>query len=350
MTTRSETFERVRDPLAERGIEVVHLRAKGRTIRLTGGPDAPADPVDPAPETVDVGFVYPTRLMEGAALDARLGVPWVNDRDAVLTSRNKGGVTSALDAAGIPVPRSVMVSNPVDEATIHEAVADAGLSYPLVIKPNSTTRGVGVAKAVDPDDLSGTIDYLDLVHDFRATGDKSYLIQEFLPDARDHRLMVVDGDCLGAVERRLPGAEADDDDTEGGGHAGTEGGSGEHAGGEGNDEHAGSGENGEHAGGEGNDEHAGSGENGEHAGGRWKHNVHRGASAVPVDPPDRHRELAERTAATLGIDYLGVDLLETDDRLVVTETNARPTIDAAEKYEATFYDRLAALIRRTAEE
>ncbi|SDX93004.1 ATP-grasp domain-containing protein [Halopenitus persicus] len=314
MTTRSETFERVRDPLAERGIEVVHLRAKGRTIRLTGSPDAPADPVDPAPETVDVGFVYPTRLMEGAALDARLGVPWVNDRDAVLTSRNKGGVTSALDAAGIPVPRSVMVSNPVNEATIHEAVADAGLSYPLVIKPNSTTRGVGVAKAVDPDDLSGTIDYLDLVHDFRATGDKSYLIQEFLPDARDHRLMVVDGDCLGAVERRLPGAEADDDDTEGGGHAGTEGGS------------------------------------GEHAGGRWKHNVHRGASAVPVDPPDRHRELAERTAATLGIDYLGVDLLETDDRLVVTETNARPTIDAAEKYEATFYDRLAALIRRTAEE
>ena len=300
MSSRAETFERVRDPLADRGIEVCHLRAKERAIRLTDGiavdagdRDGPtADPPDP--DSYDVGFVYPSRLMEGAALDARLDLPWVNDREAVLTSRNKAGVIATLDAAGLPVPKTTMVSNPADEDAVVDAVTD--FEYPVVVKPNSATRGVGVAKATDLDDLLGVVDYLNLVHDYRATGDKSYLIQEFIPDARDYRAMILaDADgprYAGAVERRL-----------GDGHRRE---------------------------------------------GRWKHNVHRGAAAVGVDVPDEHRVLAERAAETLGIGYLGVDLLETDDRLVVTETNARPTVDAATKYEPDFYDRLAGLIRRTA--
>ncbi|MFB6234135.1 MAG: RimK family alpha-L-glutamate ligase [Halopenitus sp.] len=290
MSSHAETFERVRDPLAERGIEVAHLQPKERAIRLTDDPDTDrrADPTDAA--DYDVGFVYPSRLMEGAALDARLSIPWVNGRDAVLTSRNKAGVIARLDAAGVPVPKTTLISNPADESTVVEAASD--FSYPVVVKPNSATRGVGVATATDLDSLLGVVDYLDLVHDFRATGDKSYLLQEFLPDAHDYRAMVVDGEFAGAVERRLP------DDAL--------------------------------------------------ATGRWKHNVHRGAEATGVDLPERHRRLAERAADVLDIDYLGVDLLETDDRLVVNETNARPTVDAATKYEPGFYDRLANLIRETA--
>ncbi|MFA9516817.1 RimK family alpha-L-glutamate ligase [Halopenitus sp. H-Gu1] len=296
MSSRAETFDRVRRPLAERGIDVVHLRSKERTIQLTSDGDRRADPVDPAPEDVDVGFIYPTRLMEGGALSARLSIPWVNDREAVVTSRNKAAVTSALDAAGIPVPRTVMVSNPVEESAVIAAIEEADLTFPVVIKPNSTTRGIGVTKASDVDDLSGTIDHVNLVHDYRATGDKSYLIQEFLPEARDYRVMVLNGEYVGAVERRLPET---------------------------------------------------TGRSGSKKNRRWKHNVHRGAEATGVDLPRRHRELAERTAQVLGIDYLGVDLLETDDRLVVVETNARPTVDA-EKYETDFYDQLAGVIRETA--
>ncbi|MGZ0747438.1 ATP-grasp domain-containing protein [Haloparvum sp. AD34] len=292
MSSHAETFERVRDPLAERGIEVAHLQPKERALRLTDDPDTDrrADPADAA--DYDVGFVYPSRLMEGAALDARLSIPWVNDRNAVLTSRNKAGVISRLDAAGVPVPKTTQISNPADESVVVDAASD--FSYPVVVKPNSATRGVGVATATDLDSLLGVVDYLDLVHDFRATGDKSYLIQEFLPGARDYRAMVVDGEFAGAVERRLP--------------------------------------------------------NDALAAGRWKHNVHRGADATGVDLPERHRRLAERAAAVLDVDYLGVDLLETDDRLVVNETNARPTVDAATKYEPGFYDRLAGLIRETAAE
>ena len=295
MTTDAETFERVRGPLADRGVDVGHVRAKERSLRVSGGdaegdgsPAADADEFD----GFDVGLVYPTRLMEGAVVDERLGVPWVNGRDAVVTSRNKAGVLATLDAVGLPTPRTTLVSNPVDESVVVDAVSE--FSYPVVVKPNSATRGVGVAAATDLDSLLGVVDYLNLIHDYRATGDKSFLIQEYLPDARDYRAMVVDGAYAGAVERRLsPDAvEA----------------------------------------------------------GRWKHNVHRGATATGVDLPDRARTLAERAAAVLDIDYLGVDILASDGRLVVNETNARPTVDAATKYEPGFYDRLAALVERTAKE
>lgn len=280
VATRGETFERLRDPLAERGVEVGHLRTRRRTIRLDGARDE-----------FDVGLVFPPRLMEGGAAAALHGIPWVNDREAVLRSRNKAETYATLATAGLPVPETRMVSNPADEAALREAVE--GLDWPVVVKPNSTTRGTGVVKVHDPDSYLGVTDYLALVHDYRATGDRSFLVQEYLPDARDYRVMVVDGDCAGAVERRLPDEAVES--------------------------------------------------------GRWTHNVHRGATATGVDPPTAVRDLAEDAAAALGVDYLGVDLLATDDRLVVTETNARPTVDEATKYEPGFYDTLVGLIQRRAE-
>lgn len=287
MTTRAETYERAREPLAERGIEVHYIATKERTLALTSG-ESPFPPVD-------VGLVYPGRLMEGAVADAFLTIPWVNDRDAVLTSRNKSGVYATLSQAGIAVPETTLVSNPAEEQAVRRASAEIG--FPLVIKPNSTTRGIGVARVSDADSMSGVSDYLDLIHQFPATGDRSFLLQEFLAAARDYRVMIVDGQYAGAVERRLP----------------------------------------------------------EGAPERWKHNVHGGAEAVAVDLPPAAQRLAERTAAALGIEYLGVDLLRRSDatgadQWVVNETNARPTIDDAEKYEPDFYDRLAGLIEARAEE
>ncbi|WP_262174822.1 ATP-grasp domain-containing protein [Haloarcula laminariae] len=280
VATNSETYERMREPLADRGIEVGHVATTERAIPLAGSPY----------DDYDVGFVYPSRMMEGGVADAMLSVPWVNGREAVLRSRNKADVLARLGRADVPVPESVMVSNPADESEL--VAAYEALDPPVVVKPNSTTRGVGVTTARDLDSFLGIADYLDLVHDYRATGDRSFLVQEFLPGARDYRAMVVGGEYVGAVERRLPTDARER--------------------------------------------------------GRWKHNVHRGAVAEGVDLPDDLRRLAERAADALDIDYLGVDLLVTDDRTVVNETNARPTIDSATKYEAGFWDGVAALVRATA--
>jgi len=150
-----------------------------------------------------------------------------------------------------------------------------------------------VARADDLDTFLGICDYLDLVHDYRATGDRTFLVQEFLPDARDYRAMVIDGTYAGAVERRLDADAL--------------------------------------------------------AAGRWKHNVHRGAVAEGVALDDDRRDLVEAVARTLEIPWLGVDVLVTDERTVASETNARPTIDSATKYEPGFWDELADLIGRTAE-
>ncbi|QRV16758.1 RimK family alpha-L-glutamate ligase [Haloterrigena salifodinae] len=278
-----QTFRRMQEPLSERGIRVHHVPVRERTIALG---DPPWDPDD-----FDVGFVYPGRLMEGGVADALLEIPWLNDHETVLTSRNKAEVIARLERADLPVPESVYVSNDVGEAEL-TAVFER-FDPPVVVKPNSTTRGVGVAKAHDLDSFLGICDYLSLVHDYKATGDQSFLVQEYLPDATDYRVMVLEGEYVGAVERRLPDAAV--------------------------------------------------------AEGQWKHNVHRGAEATGVELPEEYRELAERVAAELEIPFLGVDLLETDDRLVVNETNARPTIDDETKYEPDFYDRLADAIRTAAD-
>lgn len=279
VATQAETYERMQEPLAERGIRARHLQPDSRTLSLT----QPGVEFD----GYDVGFVYPSRLMEGGAVSALLGIPWVNGPKAVLTSRNKGGVLARLAQEGVSVPETVMVSDPVDDRELEAAFTD--FDPPVVVKPNSATRGVGVTKVEDSDSLRGVADYLELIHDFRATGDKSFLIQEFVPDARDYRVMVIDGEYVGAVERELPDTAR--------------------------------------------------------AAGQWKQNVHQNATATRVDLPTELQTLAERVANILEIQYLGVDLLVTPDRTLVAETNARPTIDTADKYDPEFYDRLAALIR-----
>ena len=281
VATDAETLERIREPLADRGIEATYVPTRERAQPLS-------EPLTDG--EFDAGFVYPSRLMEGGVADALLDVPWVNGRDAILRSRNKAGTLARLGKAGVPTPESVYVSNPVNESELRAAFER--LDPPVVIKPNSTTRGIGIAKAHDLDSFLGICDYLALVHDYRAADDRSFLVQEYLPDARDYRAMVIDGEFAGAVERRLPETDRE--------------------------------------------------------AGRWKHNVHRGATAEGVDLSGELRQLAETTARGLGIDWLGVDILVSGDRAVVNETNARPTVDESTKYEPGFYDRLAELIRQTA--
>jgi ribosomal protein S6--L-glutamate ligase len=278
VATSAETYERMQEPLADRDITVEYVQTTERTFALDESLAADA---------FDVGFVFPPRIAEGGVADALLSVPWVNGREQVLRSRQKGETLARLSAAGVPIPETVVVSDPADESALRAAFDR--FEPPVVVKPNATTRGIGVAKAGDIDSFLGICDYLDLVHDYRATGDCSFLVQEYIPEARDYRAMVIDGDYAGAVERRLPGDAL--------------------------------------------------------AAGQWKHNVHRGAEATGVELSGELRELAERTATALEIPWLGVDLLVTEDRAVVNETNARPTIDAATKYEAGFWDDVAALIR-----
>lgn len=286
VATEAETYERLEQILPAHDIEPTPVDIVGQATRIAGSESPIQVPDGVDPERFDVGFVFPPRLAEGGVVDALLDVPWVNDREQVLRSRNKGETLARLAGAGHPVPKTTVVSNPIDEADLVDAYRK--FDGPVVLKPNATTRGTGVAKAHDLDSFLGICDYLDLVHDYRATGDRSFLVQEFLPGARDVRAMVIDGEYVGAVERTLP-AEAGTD--------------------------------------------------------RWKHNVHRGAEASGIELEPEHQTLVEAVAETLEIPWLGVDLLVTEDSVVVSETNARPTIDRLHKYEDGFEAALVDVIR-----
>ena len=272
VATQGPTYERLQAPLAAAEISVVPLDSAGVTLSLSE-PEVPA---------FDVGFVYPPRFGTAAVIDAVRAVPWVNDRATVARSRNKAATLAAL-ADVVPVPPTVLAAAPRDREAVAAAADELG--YPLVLKPTVATQGIGVTRVADRDALEGVLDYLDAIHRFPPTGEKSVLLQAFLPDATDIRVMVIDGTAVGAVERYGPG---------------------------------------------------------------WKHNVHRGAAvrSVPVD--GEIRTVAETVAATLGIDYVGVDLLRSDGVVYCSETNARPTIDDPTLYEGDLFARLIRLIRRVA--
>ncbi|MDX1745673.1 MAG: alpha-L-glutamate ligase, partial [Halobacteriales archaeon] len=179
VATAAETLERLHEPLTERGITAEHLQTRYRSISLQ-------EPID----GFDVGFVFPPRVVEGGVAAALTDIPWVNDQTAVLRSRNKAEVIARLSRVGLPVPDTVLVSDPIEESDLR-AVFTA-FDGPVVVKPTTTTRGVGVARADDLDSFLGICDYVGLIHAFPATGDRSFLVQEFLPGARDIRVMVLD--------------------------------------------------------------------------------------------------------------------------------------------------------------
>lgn len=276
------TRRRLRRHLPAHGIAVHHLEVGAGLTDLT-------EPVSADQTRYDVGLVYPPRTTAGAVITARLKLPWVNDRSAIRTTRNKAGSLAQLAGASIPIPRTIHAASPVDVEDLLDAART--IEGPVVIKPNATTRGTGHVLVHDEDSLRGVVDYLDLVHAFPATADRSFLLQAYYPEARDLRLTVIDGTVAGAVERVLP------DD-------------------------------------------AGEGD--------WVKNVHRGATATAIDPPASVVDLAERAAEVLSVPLLGVDILLTADGPLVLEVNGRPTIDRIEKYPSDFYDRLASLIERTA--
>lgn len=115
------------------------------------------------------------RVLQAAKVAQALGLPG-GDPDAVMRCRDKHLGRVALDAAGVPQARSVLVDN-VDQALA--AAADIG--YPVVLKPRALAASVGVVKVDDPDDLRAKFDF---AHDTTIPGSWEYdtvvLVEEFL--------------------------------------------------------------------------------------------------------------------------------------------------------------------------
>src|SRR5262249_23655739 len=115
------------------------------------------------------------RILQGAKVAAALGLPG-GDPEMVMRCRDKHLTRQALDAAGVPQARSVLVTN------LDEALAAAGrIGYPVVLKPRALAASLGVVRVDNPDELLARYDF---AHDTTVPGAWRYdvvvLVEEYL--------------------------------------------------------------------------------------------------------------------------------------------------------------------------
>lgn len=132
------------------------------------------------------------RVLQAAKVAQELGLPG-GDPDAVLRCRDKHLTRQALDRAGVPQPRSVLVSG-VDEAL----AAAESIGYPVVLKPRAMAASLGVVRVDDPDQLRARFGF---AHDTTVPGAWTYetvvMVEEFLTGAEiSVEAAVHDGEVL----------------------------------------------------------------------------------------------------------------------------------------------------------
>jgi RimK family alpha-L-glutamate ligase len=150
--------------------------------------------------------------------------------------------------------------------TVHLPRADApiGLRPPLVVKPRFGSSGVDVFRCDSDRELE---EVLEAIRDRRWFRRHGALLQELLPSTgRDIRLLVAGGRIVGGVQRVAPPGE-------------------------------------------------------------WRTSISRGAARIPVTPSPEMCRLAIAAAASVGADFVGVDLLPVDNGYVVIEVNGSVEFD-----------------------
>jgi tetrahydromethanopterin:alpha-L-glutamate ligase len=163
----------------------------------------------------------------------------INSPDAIALCASKARTTAALLREGIPTPETVF--------TASRETAEAFLRRQgrLVYKPLYGFDGNGIFPFTRMDELGGP----------------PYYLQEYVENDRDYRVFVIDGEAVGAIERRSDS---------------------------------------------------------------FAHNIHQGGSGRPYAISPEMGEIAGAAARAVNIDYCGVDLLPTPDGFTVLEVNGTP--------------------------
>jgi biotin carboxylase len=93
------------------------------------------------------------RVLQVAKVAEAFGLPG-GDPAAALRTRDKHQTREALDAAGVPQARSILV------ATLGEALDAAGqIGYPVVLKPRAMGGSLGVVRADSPAELAAKFEF-----------------------------------------------------------------------------------------------------------------------------------------------------------------------------------------------
>lgn len=178
--------KRLFDAFARHNVPFDHVDTRGQWF-LAGKRD-PAWSLVLNREIGQVRAVYAARSLASA------GVPVVNSAAAIEVCGDKWRTTVALEAAGVPTPRTALGLTP-------KAALDAldSLGYPALIKPLVGSWGRLVSRLPDRATAEGVLEYVAAL-----PGPQSHLgyVQELIDKpGRDIRTIVVGGELLGAVYR-----------------------------------------------------------------------------------------------------------------------------------------------------
>ncbi len=116
--------------------------------------------------------------------------------DGVPHSGGKFGVYQLLAKNKIPIPKSFLLTNPEEKEFCLNFFAN---KFPLIIKSNSGTHGIGVMIVDSKQAFVSLLDYL-----FKKNFVNEIIVQEFIKTSygKDKRVIVLDNKILAAVERK----------------------------------------------------------------------------------------------------------------------------------------------------
>src|SRR5438876_110518 len=122
------------------------------------------------------------------------GVPTVNTYEVALTCGDKINTTTALIAAGVPSPRTLIAFTP--ESAL-EAIETLG--YPVVLKPAVGSWGRLLAKISDRDAAEALLEHKDTLGSYQHA---IFYVQEYVDKpSRDIRSFVIGDETIGAIYR-----------------------------------------------------------------------------------------------------------------------------------------------------
>lgn len=162
--------------------------AAGKTRLYYDG--EPLDDVDAV-----LGRIGPVFTPLGAALIHQfeaMGACCIPSCDGLLLARNKWRALGALNQAGIPIPKTAMLS---DTEQLDDIAKQLG-GYPLVLKLLESTHGAGVVLASDRKAARSMLDAFDSLN-------QGVLVQEYIRESggADVRAIVCGGKLVAAMTR-----------------------------------------------------------------------------------------------------------------------------------------------------
>lgn len=186
----------------------------------------------------------------------------ISDSQAILRSRDKLRSLQVLAREGLGIPKTVFAKHPKNE-DVEELMKKVG-GAPLIIKLLEGTQGLGVVLA----DTEGSAK--SMIEAFSGL-ETNILIQEYIKESKgvDLRVFVVNGEIVGAMERR--GKE-----------------------------------------------------------GEFRSNLHRGGVGTIIELTKREKSAALKAAKALGLAIAGVDLLRSSRGPLIVEVNSSPGLQGIE--------------------